>query len=86
MVAISPNMVVTSPNMAVTRPNMVATSLGHGSHRRIIAPAWQVRAMLAKLKKARAETRKKERRDMSGLFGRGELYDQKSLDEQVLSR
>jgi len=41
-----------------------------------------VRALLLKLKKQRAQTRKKEREDLSGLFGRGELYDQKSLAEQ----
>lgn len=42
-----------------------------------------VRCLLLKLKKQRTETRRKEKGDLQGLFGRGELYDQKSLAEQV---
>jgi len=41
-----------------------------------------VRGMLAKLKSQRAEARKKDKKSLEGLFGRGELYDQKSLEEQ----
>ena len=41
-----------------------------------------VRTLLTKLKKDRATQRQKDNSTFSGLFGRGELYDKKSLDEQ----
>ena len=41
-----------------------------------------VRSMLAKLRKARAEQREKDTATYSGLFGRGEIYDAKSLRAQ----
>ena len=40
----------------------------------------QVRALLSKMRRARAEARAQEKSSLQGMFGRGELYDAPSLE------